>query len=313
MKSESIDPDTIKDQILRVTRKELVGHPLLQNYPGDIDKINWMYIDKELYVEMENILLDNGSIKLFDPFIVDNFYPEDMFLELVDIVTNNKLEEIDFSNQMNKWEQGVEIPKKFIEYAVDKVRKLLEKEDIHYGYHMYAHHQITSEKRIPKLPLHVDWAPGPYMVDLHIGGNRDWGFVARYENFVTKPNQAIICQPQFDYHYRPSWNNDDPNEYYQALFFHLINKNHWSVRNEAVKFHERDPELMKKNEFGKYFRDQEIFTKFQRQRRYLFDEFYIYSMYKKDLPEPPWNEVPDDNDKDIHQKKGVTALVERDK
>ena len=65
------------------------------------------------------------------------------------------------------------------------------------------------------------------MVDLHIGGNRDWGFVAHDKEFITKPNDAIIVQPEMDFHYRPDWNSDDPSENYKALFFHLIRKDHW--------------------------------------------------------------------------------------
>jgi len=149
---------------------ELIGHPLLRNYPGNIDTdIEWHYISKEDYMEMESILTE--GVTFFDPFIIDNFYLQEKFDELVSICNSFDLSKIDYSNQMNKWEQVVNIPQKFIDYAVNKIRDALGTSDIHYAYHMYAHHQITSEGRVPKLPLHIDWAPGAYMVDLHIGGN----------------------------------------------------------------------------------------------------------------------------------------------
>lgn len=281
-------------------------HPILANYPGNIDDIEWNYLDKETYIEIENIF--TKGVKFFDPFIVDNFYPEDMFNELVEICTSNDLTKVDFSHQMNKWEEGVNIPQKFIDYAVEKVKSLLQIDDVMFAYHMYAHHQITSEGRTPKLPLHIDWAPGAYMVDLHIGGNRDWGFVARYENFVTKPNQAVICQPQFDYHYRPSWKNDDPNEYYQAIFFHLINKDHWCIPSKA-NIADRDPKLEEKYEFGQYFRDSELFNAFQNQRRRIFDEPYLKIanplIENGTMPGIPWDEIPTEEDAQIHQRKGV--------
>ncbi|MEY3378252.1 MAG: hypothetical protein RLZZ328_1412 [Bacteroidota bacterium] len=281
------------------------GHTLYINHP-DKENIDWKYLDKDTYLEIESIFTKN--VKFFEPFLVDNFYPQEMFDELVEICNSYDLTKVDFSHQMNKWEEGIDIPKKFIDYAVEKVKSLLEIDDVMFGYHMYAHHQITSEGRVPKLPLHIDWAPGSYMIDLQIGGNRDWGFVAKFENFVCKPNQAVICQPQFDYHYRPSWANDDPNEYYQAIFFHLINKDHWCVPSESP-LQNRDSELNKKYNFGSWFRDEKVFGDFQNQRRYMFDKVYLQEQSKLEqngvLPAIPWSEIPTAEDAAIHQRKGV--------
>lgn len=279
----------------------MLEHPLLRNHP-DINSIEWTYLDKETYIEIENILTD--GVKLFDPFLVDNFYPQDMFDELVSICTSNDLSKLDYSHQMNKWEEGVEIPKKFFDYAEKRVRELLNTGDVIFAYHMYAHHQITSEGRVPKLGLHIDEAPGPYMVDLHIGGNRDWGFVARYKNFICKPNQAIICQPQIDYHYRPSWGSDNKEEYYQAFFIHMINKNHWSVPSEA-KVGNRSKELEEKYEFGSAFRASEKFKQFNMQRSFIFSKLYLDSHKQTDAPPIPWSEMPLGEDMHIHQRKGV--------
>ena len=286
--------------------KTLDGHPLLRNYPGDISDIEWKFLNKDSYIEIENILTD--GVTFFDPFIVDNFFPEDMFNELVNICKSNDLNKLDYSYQMNKWEEGVEIPKKFFDYAEIKLKHLLGTEDIIYAYHMYAHHQMTSDGRIPKLPLHIDEAPGSYMVDLHLGGNRDWPFVARDSKFTCKPNQAIICQPQFDFHYRPSWGSKNKEEYYQAFFIHMINKNHWSVPSEA-KWGTRTKELEKKYEFGQAFRSSEIFKKFNRQRLSIFTNMYVKENNKKGLPLIPWEEGPNEKDRHVHQEKGVNAKI----
>ncbi len=282
------------------TDSMLNGHPLLQNYPGDISKIEWKFLDKESYIEIENIFTD--GVTFFDPFVVDNFFPQDMFDELVSICNSYTLNNLDYSKQMNKWEQRVEIPSKFQEYAVQKVRELIKTEDVHFQYLMYAHHQITKDERIPKLPLHIDWAPGSYMVDLHIGGNRDWPFVARYSEFICKPNQAIICQPQFDYHYRPSWNSKDPNEYYQAIFFHLVNKNHWVKDSD---FGDRDNNIELKYKFGNDFRDTEIFKSFQNQRQFIFDNYYVQTNKQLSCPRIPWDEVPFKDEEETHDEKGM--------
>lgn len=284
----------------------LEGHPLLRNIPADqLNKIDWHYISKEDYEEIENIM--TAGVKLFDPFLIEDFYPQEMFDELLEICNSYDLQAIDFSHQMNKWEEGIQIPQKFMDYAVKRVKEALQIDDVMFAYHMYAHHQVTSEGRVPKLPLHLDWAPGSYMVDLHMGGNRDWGFVARYKNFITKPNQAIICQPQFDYHYRPSWNSTDSEEYYQALFFHLINLNHWCVPSSYPK-QTRSDYLNNKYEFGAEFRNTEIFINFQKQRRHIFDAAYLYTNEIKQSPPIPWNELPTAEDQQIHHRKGVKPL-----
>ncbi len=283
----------------------MLERPLLKYHP-DINSIDWRFLDKETYIEVENIL--TKGVKLFEPFLVDEFYPKEMFDELVSLCTSNDLTKLDYSHQMNKWEEGVQIPKKFFDYAEKRVRELLGIEDVIHAYHMYAHHQITSEGRVPKLGLHIDEAPGAYMVDLHIGGNRDWGFVAGYTNFICKPNQAIICQPQIDYHYRPSWASDNKEEYYQAFFMHMINKNHWTVPTEA-KWGDRSKELEEKYEFGQAFRASDTFKNFNSQRLYIFRDLYVKENEKRNLPAIPWSEEPKGEDRFIHQRKGVKPAI----
>ncbi len=297
--------------LLKKNIPTLVGAPLLSNYPDDLDGINWKSQDKKTYMEIEEILTD--GVKFFDPIFVEEFYPQEMFDELVEICNSYDLRKIDYSNQMNKWEEQIEIPQKFIDYAIEKTKQLVGTDDILFGYHMYAHHQITSDGRVPKLPLHIDWAPGPYMVDLHIGGNRDWGFVARYQNFVTKPNQAIICQPQFDYHYRPAWGSTDPDEYYQAIFFHLVNKNHWKWPNGSDHVDESRKKWESKYNFGTEFRQTKEFSDYQMQKRGLFDLYYLSTLYKHDVPPPPWDEIPNEEDTHIHSRKNVEPAKPKEK
>jgi hypothetical protein len=275
--------------------------PLIKNHPNP-DSIEWTHLDKESYMEIENILTD--GVVFFEPFLVDNFYSDEDFAELVQICNSYDLKNVDYSNQMNKWEEQIQIPQKFTDMAIEKVKNLIGTEDVYEGYHMYAHHQITSEGRVPRLPIHIDWSPGPYMVDLHIGGNRDWGFVAGYTNFITKPNQAIICQPQFDYHYRPSWNNNDPNEYYQAMFFHLINLNHW-VNKSGNDIEQRSKILNDKYTFGNEFRQTEIFLNFQKQRSYIFGKQHFINCVSFGAPEIPFNEKPTEEDANIHEARGI--------
>lgn len=280
------------------------GYTLFKNHPFP-ESVKWDYQDKETYLEIEKLFSDN--VVFFKPFLVDDFYPQEMFDELVEICTSNSLDKIDFSNQMNKWEEGVPLPQKFIDYAVEKTRELIGTQDIHFAYHMYAHHQITDDDRKPMLPLHIDWSPGSYMVDIQIGGNRDWAFVAGFDDFICKPNQAVICQPQFDYHFRPTWGSNDPKEYYQALFLHLINDSHWFIPNGVPST--RDLDFEKKYIFGKDFRETEVFKNFQLQRRRLFDDVYMKQanhLSEKGLMSPiPFDDVPSEEDAQIHQRKGI--------
>lgn len=275
--------------------------PLLSSLKN-LDSVDWKFLDKETYMEIEGILTD--KVVLFEPFLVEDFYPEEDFKELVEICNSYDLAKIDYSNQMNKWEEGIQIPQKFIDYAIEKVKSLIGTDEVMHGYHMYAHHQITKDGRVPRLPVHIDHSPGPYMVDLHIGGNRDWSFVAGDKEFITKPNQAIICQPQIDYHYRPSWNNDDPHEYYQALFFHLINRNHWCVPSNFPQS-DRPKHLEDKYEFGQNFRNTDQFQNFQKQRSYLFETDYYKTIMNMDISQPPISEKPTEDDAHIHERKGI--------
>jgi hypothetical protein len=283
---------------------------LFKNHP-DPDVVAWTYLDKKTYLEIEQVLSDN--VVFFKPFLVDNFYPKDMFEELVNTLTSHNLEKINYSNQMNKWEQSMEIPKRFIDYAIQKVGSLIGTNDIQEGYHMYAHHQIDFDGREPRLPLHIDWSPGSYMLDLHIGGNRDWAFVAGFDQFVCKPNQAIICQPQFDYHYRPSWDSKDSGDFYQALFFHFINDSHWFIENEKSKT--RDASMEKKYTFGPEFKHSDVFVRFQQQRDSMFRNLYKKGISEarsiSGLSDIPSDVIPSKNDAKINNRRGVYTLKQK--
>jgi hypothetical protein len=280
--------------------------PLLINHPNQSD-IEWSYAEPGSYKLIEKVLTD--GVIFFEPFLVENWFPDEMFEELVSLLNSKKLDDVDFSHQMNKWEEGFDLPQKFIDYSLEKARSLIGTDDIYFAYNMYAHHQITDEGRVPRLPLHIDHAPGAYMIDLHIGGNREWGFVAGDTNFITKPNQAVICQPQFDYHYRPAWGTTDPNEYYQAFFLHLINKNHWCVPSESP-LQDRDPLINKRfPEFGQFFRETQEFINYQTQRRFIFDQMYYKEREESGLPPMP-TDIPTAEDSSIHQRKGVKPAQE---
>lgn len=227
---------------------------MLENHP-DPDSINWNICSKEHYKKFEDMFFNN--VLLFEPFLVENFFEPSDFEELKGILTSYDVKDIAYTKQMNKWEDAVSIPQPFFDKAIKRTQDLLGTNDVELGYYLYAHHQITAEGRKPFLQVHLDWSPGCYMVDLHIGGNRDWGFVAHDKEFITKPNDAIIVQPELDFHYRPAWNSDDPNEHYQVLFFHLVRKDHW------------------KNIHGDSFITDKDFLAFQQQRLAIWQDMYV--------------------------------------
>lgn len=262
---------------------------LYENHP-DKNNIVWKFCNKNEYLKIEEIFTKN--VLFFDPFLIDSFFDKDDFDELQGFLNKNKLTEIAYTKQMNKWEDAVYIPQKFFDKAIEKTQDLLQTKDIELGYYLYAHHQINEDGRKPFLQVHLDWSPGSYMVDLHIGGNRDWGFVAHDKEFITNPNQAIVVQPEFDFHYRPPWNSDNKQEYYQALFFHLIRKDHW------------------KNLFGQDYLNNNDFLNFQQQRLFMFQPLYVdYISSLKTLPPMVFG-----NDDNINENdKRIFGLDKNDK
>jgi hypothetical protein len=247
---------------------------MLENHP-DESLIEWRYCTRDHYLKFEEIFKKN--VLFFDPFLVEEFYEKSDFEELKNILESKNIEDIAYTKQMNKWEDRVEIPQHFFDKAIQKTQEFLGTKDIELGYYLYAHHQITSEGRKPFLQVHLDWSPGCYMVDLHIGGNRSWGFVAHDKEFITKPNDAIVVQPEFDFHYRPEWDSNNLNENYKALFFHLIRKDHW------------------KNLYGATFQSNSDYLAFQNQRAYIWEKIYVdHILSVPGLPVPIFS-----NDHDI--------------
>ena len=175
---------------------------------------------------MRNTMTSGVSVK--PAFIIDNFLPEEDFQKLKNLVQSNNYRSLDFSDIMNKYEEtvdiGGDIPKKVDELA----RKYFESETMIPAYHMFAHHEITENGDTPLLPLHLDESPGTYVVDLIIDYSVEWPIVIDKQIFTPKPNQAVLFYAEDQLHYRPHWPSKSPDDFYQAIFFHYIEPNHWS-------------------------------------------------------------------------------------
>jgi len=256
----------------------------------DKDSVEWMFLDKDTYLQMEKDFCEDAIF--FEPLVLDDFYSKEDFLELKEFISKLELNKIAYTKQMNKWEDKINLPQKFIDIAIQKVKDVLKTEDVEFAYYLYAHHQISSDGRKPFLQVHLDWSPGTYMVDLHVGGNRDWEIIAHDQRFVTKENQAVLVQPEFDFHYRENWNSDDPEVYYQALFFHLKRKNHWS------------------NKYGIQYQDNEKFLKFQNQRLHLFENHYLDLV--DSIEELPAYCLGDDSDLSVMDKGILGVSIKND-
>jgi hypothetical protein len=262
---------------------------MLENHP-DQSMIDWSHCTRDNYLRFEDMFRKN--VLFFDPFLVDNFYNDSDFQELKGILESKDIKDIAYTKQMNKWEDRVDIPQHFFDKAIVRTQELLETKDVELGYYLYAHHQITEDGRKPFLQVHLDWSPGCYMVDLHIGGNREWGFVAHDKEFITKPNNAIIVQPELDFHYRPEWGSNNPSENYKALFFHLIRKDHW------------------RNLYGMELMTDKDFLAFQHQRLAIWQPLYVeHILSVPGLPRPVFStdEGLTEEDKRVYniQRKGL--------
>ena len=263
--------------------------PLLKNHT-DPNAILWRDCDKKTYEEVEELL--TRDVKMFEPFMIDKFFSDEDFLELEKICESYDLTTLDYNQHLQKWEQQIELPQHLIDKALNNIRKAVGTDDIHMGYYFYSHHQITKDGRKPRLPLHIDYSQGPYMIGLVVRKNRDWEVIAQDKIFNLQPNQAYICQPQHDYHWRPSWNSDDPNEYYAILLFHLINHNNWFIPNDS-NFQNRLDDL--NNRFpnlGPDFINDKDYVGYRMQQRITFDPIYIKMHQNSELPPIPWDEIP---------------------
>ena len=267
--------------------------PLLKNHPNP-ESIEWTVCDKESYEAVENLLTD--GVTFFEPFMVSNFYSDEDFQELQSICLSHKLNNLDYNQHLQKWEEEIELPQHLIDKAVNKIRQLVGTDDIYNGYYFYTHHQITNDGRKPRLPLHIDFSPGSYFIGLHIDSNRDWPCIFKDKIFTIKQNEAIIAQTEFDYHWRPSWNSDNTNEYYSVLLFHLKHKNHWSIPNDDSS-QNRDPKVNERfPNLGPDFIYSEEHDNYKVQQRMIFDPIYIDLHSKSDLPPIPWDERPTPED-----------------
>lgn len=267
--------------------------PLLKNHPNP-ESIEWTVCDKETYMAVEDLL--TRDVTFFEPFMVDQFYSDEDFAELKQICLSHNLKNLDYNQHLQKWEEEIELPQHLIDKAINKIKELVGTDDIQHGYYFYTHHQITKDGRKPRLPLHIDFSPGSYFIGLHIDSNRDWPCIFKDKIFTIKENQAIIAQTEFDYHWRPSWNSEDPNEYYAVLLFHLKHKNHWSIPNDDPS-QNRDKELNDKfPNLGPDFVYSETHDNYKVQQRMIFDPIYIELHANSDLPAIPWDERPTPED-----------------
>jgi hypothetical protein len=238
----------------------------LENHP-DLSKIKWIFCSKDKYLKFEEMFKLNAIF--FDSFLIDSFFDKNEFDELKQILMNSKLKENSYKKTMNRWQNNKVTPKKFLDKATTKLQDLLKTKDIELAYDSYVHYQKQVGGQDPLLPVHIDWSAGSYIIDLHIGGNKDWELVVHDKNFTTNLNQAVIFQPEFDFHYRSKWVNAKNDNYYQALFLNFKRKDHWQ------------------NIFGIDYVNDKDFILFQKQRMFIWKDLYIqYIKNNPLLPKP---------------------------
>jgi hypothetical protein len=257
----------------------MLQHTLLINHP-EPEKIEWFKISKEDYMEIEKTATD--GVVFFDPFIIDNFFDKNEFEKLKNYLINEDKNEFIYQKNMKKMEKFVQLPEEFVDLATKKIKKILNTDDVVLVHSRFAHHQILKDGEKPNIYCHIDRSPGVYMLNLHIDGNKDWGFVVNDKEFYTKPSQSVLCQPEFDFHYRPEWVGEDKNEYHQALFLFFVNKNHWSIDKENLK-QTRSSYLNEKYNFGNDFRNSPEIRNFSDQKVLMFIDYY--KRFNKELLE----------------------------
>jgi hypothetical protein len=217
------------------------------------------------------ILMDSG-VKVKKPFLVDNFLSEEDFLELKNFLQSYDYKSLDFSDIMNKYEQTVDVSSSLVKKVDERARELFGSATMIPAYHMFAHHQITEDGDVPLLSLHLDESPGTYVVDLIIDYSVEWPIVIDKQIFYPKPNQAVLFYAEDQMHYRPKWPSDSREDFYQAIFFHYTEPDHWSKRLGISHRESQEAQLYFKNKRNEAY------------RHYFMNKSSTYSL--PEIPEP---------------------------
>jgi hypothetical protein len=273
----------------------------------DPDQIDWKFLDKETYLDIEKVYLD--QTQFYESFTVDNFFNEEDLAHVQDILNKQDLTKMYYARDMNKWSQPLFMSKTVRDNALNKMKQILNNDDILFQDYFYSHHQKSSDGRVPRLPSHIDWVPGTYVVDIRIGGNIDWEFVHGLNSHKLKTNQAVVCQPEFDFHYRPIWPGKNPEDFHQSVFFHMIKKDHWILPESQII--DRDPEISaitKRLEIGPHFPVSDLFKKWRKQTGHIFKSIYLEETIKLGLPKSQIEDLPTKEDQCITRELGVRPL-----
>jgi hypothetical protein len=270
----------------------------------DPDQIEWKFLDKKTYLKIEEAYI--ADTQFFDSFTVDNFLSREDLMHVQNVLNKQDLSKMNYVRDMNKWSEPLFLSTKVKENILKKMKEVLNNDDIQLQDYFYSHHQVTSTGRVPRLPVHIDWVPGTYVVDIRIGGNLDWEFVHGLNSHNLKINQAVICQPEFDYHYRPAWPGKNNEDFHQSVFLHMTKKNHWSLTDSESSG--RNPELVKELGLGPSFCTSELFSKWRKQTGHIFKQKYLDDTVRLGLPEYQKDDLPTKEDMSITIESGVTPI-----
>jgi len=159
-----------------------------------------------------------------EPFILNNVFSEEKFLELKNRIIYKK------NNSLLEYNSGLgrySIPdEEFLSeeqlLLTNMAKSIFNSNSLVPTYCVYSMYHGTRAN----LPYHVDDNACTYTIDLCISYKTNWPIYINNKEFILEPNQAVCYYGEDQYHWRNKF-PDPANNEVEMIFFHFAEPDHW--------------------------------------------------------------------------------------
>lgn len=83
----------------------------------------------------------------------------------------------------------------------------------------------------PNVPPHIDLNACTYTIDIQLCGTVKWDLYIEGNPYTMEDGDAVLYLGNDNFHWRPKFPTNNPNDYLEMCFLHFVEPGHWYLEN----------------------------------------------------------------------------------
>jgi hypothetical protein len=166
-------------------------------------------------------------IKVKEPWIIKNFFPEKKYKKIISDINNIKRDSWQFEEMHNRYIYLSEYFSRLSLLELNRARREFESDTLLYTYSLLS---LYNQKK-SKLDRHKDTNACTYTFDICLYSKNPWPIEVEGKEYILRENEALCFYGEDQYHSRPEF---DPENKVLMLFMHWAEPSHIFFKDYGI-------------------------------------------------------------------------------